>query len=147
MAGVLAGQPFDMVKVKMQTAGHRVFGYPFMQQPQYHGTMHCISNVMEHGGVRSLYKGPQPRHARCAMRLLTPRFPRGVLAAARCGGPKGHSIWSIWDDEVGLACCRRSRWKLPADCVHFGQDLPAERQAASHAGGGGDSRCDWRVSK
>lgn len=46
-AGVLAGQPLDTVKVRLQT----------QSAGKYRGIIHCMTSIVKKEGARGLYKG------------------------------------------------------------------------------------------
>lgn len=49
LVGVLVGQPFDTVKVNLQTQNAK--------NPLYKGTYHCIATIVKQEGIRGLYRG------------------------------------------------------------------------------------------
>lgn len=50
VAGVLAGHPFDTVKVRLQSQPHS-------STPPYRSTLHCFLSIVRGEGVRGLFKG------------------------------------------------------------------------------------------
>eukprot|EP01138_Halocafeteria_seosinensis_P014823 gb/GECG01015133.1/.p1 GENE.gb/GECG01015133.1/~~gb/GECG01015133.1/.p1 ORF type:complete len:177 (+),score=23.39 gb/GECG01015133.1/:1-531(+) len=49
-AGIVAGQPFDTVKVRLQTQSYGL-------ERLYRGPMHCAIRTVQEEGVRALFKG------------------------------------------------------------------------------------------
>jgi solute carrier family 25 (mitochondrial carnitine/acylcarnitine transporter), member 20/29 len=59
MAQVLVGQPFDTIKVRLQTQSSAPTpnpSSPHLTQP-YHGTMDCVSKTFKLEGIQGFYKG------------------------------------------------------------------------------------------
>lgn len=51
VAGVLAGHPFDTVKVRLQSQPHS------LSAPPYRGTLHCFLSIAREEGIRGLFRG------------------------------------------------------------------------------------------
>lgn len=57
VAGIIVGQPFDTVRVRLQTA----------PPTQYNGAIDCVKEAVRHDGVRSLFRGIGPPLASAAL--------------------------------------------------------------------------------
>ena len=64
-AGVMTGQPFDTVKVQMQTSSHKsqlIFTIIAQDwsQTSFLGAFSCALDLYKHNGLRSFYAGASP---------------------------------------------------------------------------------------
>lgn len=48
-ATTMIGQPFDIIKVRIQSQSHT--------NPYYNGAIDCLKKLIKYEGVRALYKG------------------------------------------------------------------------------------------
>jgi solute carrier family 25 (mitochondrial carnitine/acylcarnitine transporter), member 20/29 len=63
---VLAGHPFDTIKVRLQSEG--------LHSKRFQGPMHCLKETLAHEGVRGLYKG-----------MAAPLFATGAINSVLFG--------------------------------------------------------------
>nr|CAD7256783.1 unnamed protein product [Timema shepardi] len=125
-AGVLVGHPFDTVKVCLQTQDFR--------NPQYRGTIHCVSSLLKKEGMKGLYKGMSSPMSGVALvnaivfgvngnvqrRMSDPDSMKSLcLAGASAGFVQSFvcSPMELVKTRIQIQQNNRSSYKNPLDCL------------------------------
>ena len=122
-ANIVVGFPFDVVKVRLQTA---IGSYP--------GAWHCFKNILKYEGVRGLYRGQTPQ-------LLGGAIETGINYAV--GWSEAAARWPVhtacrrpaaWVSVAPLACALQVYRSMLEVCAGAGSAVPGSLAIPLSAG-------------